>query len=190
MLLPESLNRSIAQCTEHGLPAVCVKVKVCFRVGGKQIPGNIGETVIPIKHNLNFENCTFDLKCLPNQQYLCNKTPTVIQDHFATSCSVIWLFRYEVKWPLIFWAPHTCSQSWVHSIQGWTFWAQALCLWEVVCWLVLSARAEGSGSSLCFRHLSQLFISAPHPLFCCGGWRAQGVCQGLPSLIDRRSLTK
>uniref|UniRef100_A0A672KT62 Integrin subunit alpha 4 n=1 Tax=Sinocyclocheilus grahami TaxID=75366 RepID=A0A672KT62_SINGR len=41
MLLPESLNRSIAQCTENGLPAVCVKVKVCFRVGGKQIPGNI-----------------------------------------------------------------------------------------------------------------------------------------------------
>ncbi|XP_073701757.1 integrin alpha-4-like [Garra rufa] len=41
MLLPESLNRSIAQCTENGLPAVCVNVKVCFRVGGKQIPGNI-----------------------------------------------------------------------------------------------------------------------------------------------------
>uniref|UniRef100_A0A8C1GZV3 Integrin alpha 4 n=1 Tax=Cyprinus carpio TaxID=7962 RepID=A0A8C1GZV3_CYPCA len=41
MLLPESLNRSIAQCTENGLPAVCVKVEVCFRVGGKPIPGNI-----------------------------------------------------------------------------------------------------------------------------------------------------
>uniref|UniRef100_A0A673JYU4 Uncharacterized protein n=1 Tax=Sinocyclocheilus rhinocerous TaxID=307959 RepID=A0A673JYU4_9TELE len=41
MLLPESLNRSIAQCTENGLAAVCVNVMVCFRVGGKQIPGNI-----------------------------------------------------------------------------------------------------------------------------------------------------
>uniref|UniRef100_A0A8C1SH73 Integrin alpha 4 n=1 Tax=Cyprinus carpio TaxID=7962 RepID=A0A8C1SH73_CYPCA len=41
MLLPESLNRSIAQCTENGLPAVCINVMVCFRVRGKQIPGNI-----------------------------------------------------------------------------------------------------------------------------------------------------
>lgn len=46
MLLPDSLNRSIAQCTDNGLPAVCINVKVCFRVRGKQIPGNIGKTVI------------------------------------------------------------------------------------------------------------------------------------------------
>ncbi len=107
MLLPESLNRSIAQCTEHGLPAVCVKVKVCFRVGGKQIPGNIGETVIPIKHNLHFENCTFDLKCLPNQQYMCNKPlqwyktilqlPAVLSDFFDTKWSDLWYFELPTR---------------------------------------------------------------------------------------------
>ncbi|XP_059356508.1 integrin alpha-4-like [Carassius carassius] len=47
MLLPESLNRSIAQCTENGLPAVCVKVKVCFSVEGKKIPG-----LIELKYNI------------------------------------------------------------------------------------------------------------------------------------------
>lgn len=47
MLLPESLNRSVAQCTENGQPAVCIKVRVCFRVRGKQIPGNI-----ELKYNL------------------------------------------------------------------------------------------------------------------------------------------
>jgi len=46
MLMPESLNRSIAQCTDNGLPAVCINVNVCFRVRGKQIPGNIGKTVL------------------------------------------------------------------------------------------------------------------------------------------------
>lgn len=47
MFLPDSLNRSIAQCTDNGLPAVCINVKVCFRVRGKQIPGNI-----ELKYNL------------------------------------------------------------------------------------------------------------------------------------------
>ncbi|TRY88287.1 hypothetical protein DNTS_029033 [Danionella cerebrum] len=47
MLLPESLNRSSPQCTENRQPAVCVRVKVCFRVRGKQIPGNI-----ELKYNL------------------------------------------------------------------------------------------------------------------------------------------
>ncbi|XP_056610488.1 integrin alpha-4 isoform X1 [Triplophysa dalaica] len=47
MLLPESVNRSVAHCFESGQPAVCVDIKVCFRVGGKQIPGNI-----EIKYNL------------------------------------------------------------------------------------------------------------------------------------------
>ncbi|XP_077072076.1 integrin alpha-4 [Siphateles boraxobius] len=47
MSLPDSLNRSIALCTDNGLPAVCINVKVCFRVRGKQIPGNI-----ELKYNL------------------------------------------------------------------------------------------------------------------------------------------
>ncbi|KAK9969076.1 hypothetical protein ABG768_027286 [Culter alburnus] len=47
MLLPESLNHSIAQCTDNGQPAVCIDVIVCFRVGGKQIPGKI-----ELKYNL------------------------------------------------------------------------------------------------------------------------------------------
>ncbi|XP_051564254.1 integrin alpha-4-like [Myxocyprinus asiaticus] len=41
LLLPDSVNRSVEMCTERGLPAVCINVKVCFRVRGKQIPGNI-----------------------------------------------------------------------------------------------------------------------------------------------------
>lgn len=49
MLLPESVNRSVAHCSESGQPAVCVDIRVCFRVGGKQIPGNIGKTVTLIQ---------------------------------------------------------------------------------------------------------------------------------------------
>uniref|UniRef100_A0A4W4EIP8 Integrin alpha-2 domain-containing protein n=1 Tax=Electrophorus electricus TaxID=8005 RepID=A0A4W4EIP8_ELEEL len=41
LLLPASVNRSVALCHEHGLPAVCVEVSVCFRVKGKQVPGHI-----------------------------------------------------------------------------------------------------------------------------------------------------
>ncbi|ROL50392.1 Integrin alpha-4 [Anabarilius grahami] len=47
MLLPDSLNHSIAQCADNGQPAVCINVMVCFRVGGKQIPGKI-----ELKYNL------------------------------------------------------------------------------------------------------------------------------------------
>ncbi|XP_052004536.1 integrin alpha-4-like [Xyrauchen texanus] len=47
VLLPDSVNRSVELCTESGLPAVCISVKVCFRVGGKHIPGNI-----ELKYNL------------------------------------------------------------------------------------------------------------------------------------------
>ncbi|XP_076858286.1 integrin alpha-4 [Brachyhypopomus gauderio] len=47
LLLPESVNRSVASCREHGLPAVCVEVSVCFRVKGKQVPGHI-----ELKYNL------------------------------------------------------------------------------------------------------------------------------------------
>lgn len=60
MLLPESLNHSIAQCTDNGQPAVCIDVIVCFRVGGKQIPGKIGKTLTFYKIdsyvNLNLKN--------------------------------------------------------------------------------------------------------------------------------------
>ncbi|XP_066515112.1 integrin alpha-4 [Hoplias malabaricus] len=52
MLLPASVNRSVSSCSENGLPAVCVNVKVCFRVQGKRIPGQI---------ELNY-NLTADVK--------------------------------------------------------------------------------------------------------------------------------
>ncbi|XP_067300539.1 integrin alpha-4 [Pseudorasbora parva] len=47
MVLPDSFNRSIAQCADNGLSAVCINVMVCFIVGGKQIPGKI-----ELKYNL------------------------------------------------------------------------------------------------------------------------------------------
>ncbi|KAG7466833.1 hypothetical protein MATL_G00146510 [Megalops atlanticus] len=42
MLLPASVNRSQPQCSEHGQPAVCINVSVCFRVRGRKISGHIG----------------------------------------------------------------------------------------------------------------------------------------------------
>ncbi|KAI4881006.1 hypothetical protein NFI96_019659 [Prochilodus magdalenae] len=47
LILPDSVNRSVAQCKENGLPAVCVNVTVCFKVQGKRIPGQI-----ELKYNL------------------------------------------------------------------------------------------------------------------------------------------
>uniref|UniRef100_A0AAR2JUD1 Integrin alpha 4 n=1 Tax=Pygocentrus nattereri TaxID=42514 RepID=A0AAR2JUD1_PYGNA len=47
MMLPVSVNRSVASCAENGLPAVCVNVTVCFKVQGKRIPGQI-----ELKYNL------------------------------------------------------------------------------------------------------------------------------------------
>lgn len=44
LFLPVSVNRSVASCVEHGVPAVCMEVNVCFMVQGKAIPGLIGET--------------------------------------------------------------------------------------------------------------------------------------------------
>lgn len=43
LFLPVSVNRSVSSCVEHGLPAVCMEVNVCFMVQGKAIPGLIGE---------------------------------------------------------------------------------------------------------------------------------------------------
>ncbi|KAI5106825.1 integrin alpha-4 isoform X1 [Silurus meridionalis] len=48
LFLPVSVNRSVASCVEHGLPAVCVEVNVCFTVHGKAIPG-----LIELKYNLS-----------------------------------------------------------------------------------------------------------------------------------------
>lgn len=45
LLLPVSVNRSVASCVEHSLPAVCMEVSVCFMVQGKAIPGLIGEHI-------------------------------------------------------------------------------------------------------------------------------------------------
>lgn len=41
MMLPASVNRSVALCSENGLPVVCLDVHVCFVVQGKRIPGEI-----------------------------------------------------------------------------------------------------------------------------------------------------
>lgn len=49
LFLPASVNRSVATCVEHGLPAVCVEVNVCFVVQGKAIPGLVGEPGFLIK---------------------------------------------------------------------------------------------------------------------------------------------
>ncbi|KAF4086623.1 hypothetical protein AMELA_G00085660 [Ameiurus melas] len=48
LFLPLSVNRSVASCVEHGLPAVCMEVNVCFMVQGKAIPG-----LIELKYNLS-----------------------------------------------------------------------------------------------------------------------------------------
>ncbi|XP_026803028.3 integrin alpha-4 [Pangasianodon hypophthalmus] len=48
LFLPVSVNRSVASCVEHGLPAVCMEVNVCFIVQGKAIPG-----LIELKYNLS-----------------------------------------------------------------------------------------------------------------------------------------
>lgn len=72
MLLPESVNRSVAQCFESSLPAVCVNIMVCFRVGGKQIPGNI-----EIKYNLTAD--VHHKETLPSRFYFSgNKTSNVM----------------------------------------------------------------------------------------------------------------
>uniref|UniRef100_A0A8K9XAK0 Integrin subunit alpha 4 n=1 Tax=Oncorhynchus mykiss TaxID=8022 RepID=A0A8K9XAK0_ONCMY len=47
MLLPVSVNRSVALCSDNGLPAVCINVTVCFRVRARRYNG-----LIELQYNL------------------------------------------------------------------------------------------------------------------------------------------
>ncbi|XP_038193581.1 integrin alpha-4 [Arvicola amphibius] len=38
---PESINRTIFDCTENGLPSVCMDLTLCFSYKGKEVPGYI-----------------------------------------------------------------------------------------------------------------------------------------------------
>lgn len=38
---PESINRTIFDCTENGLPSVCMDLRLCFSYKGKEVPGYI-----------------------------------------------------------------------------------------------------------------------------------------------------
>ncbi|XP_012978179.1 integrin alpha-4 [Mesocricetus auratus] len=38
---PESVNRTKFDCTENGLPSVCMDLRLCFSYKGKEVPGNI-----------------------------------------------------------------------------------------------------------------------------------------------------
>ncbi|XP_075036603.1 integrin alpha-4 [Mixophyes fleayi] len=39
--VPNTVNRTKAECVENGLPAVCMNVTVCFRYQGRGVPGHI-----------------------------------------------------------------------------------------------------------------------------------------------------
>uniref|UniRef100_A0A674F4L6 Integrin subunit alpha 4 n=1 Tax=Salmo trutta TaxID=8032 RepID=A0A674F4L6_SALTR len=47
MPLPASVNRSVALCSDNGLPAVCINVTVCFRVRARRYNG-----LIELQYNL------------------------------------------------------------------------------------------------------------------------------------------
>jgi integrin alpha 4 len=40
---PESVNRTKFDCTENGLPSVCMHLTLCFSYKGKEVPGYIGK---------------------------------------------------------------------------------------------------------------------------------------------------
>lgn len=40
---PESVNRTNFNCTENGLPSVCMDLTLCFSYKGKEVPGYIGK---------------------------------------------------------------------------------------------------------------------------------------------------
>ncbi|XP_068101522.1 integrin alpha-4 isoform X2 [Hyperolius riggenbachi] len=41
LTLPDSVNRTRRECSENGVPAVCMNVTVCFKYEGRSVPGHI-----------------------------------------------------------------------------------------------------------------------------------------------------
>ncbi|KAM6946036.1 integrin alpha-4 [Aplochiton taeniatus] len=56
LLLPDRVNRSVAHCQEHGLPAVCVNLSVCFTVHSRRYNGQIA-----LQYNLTADTRHKDL---------------------------------------------------------------------------------------------------------------------------------
>ncbi|KAG7330843.1 hypothetical protein KOW79_004812 [Hemibagrus wyckioides] len=97
LFLPTSVNRSVASCVEHGLPAVCVEVNVCFMVQGKAIPG-----LVELKYNLSAdikrkENFPSRFYFLGNG--ISNVTASLVRaEHNQTTCSTHQAFmRKDVR---------------------------------------------------------------------------------------------
>lgn len=118
LFLPVSVNRSVSSCVEHGLPAVCMEVNVCFMVQGKAIPG-----LIELKYNLSA-----DIKhkeAFPSRFYFhANGTSNVTEGrvrarHGQTTCSKHQAFmRRDVRdifTPLYFDVQYELGE---HSVQS------------------------------------------------------------------------
>lgn len=183
MLLPESLNRSIAQCTENSLPAVCVKVKVCFRVGGKQIPGNICKTIIPIKHNLNLKSVLKTVLLTSNQQYLCNKTlqryktilqlPAVLSDFLDTMWNDLWFFELPTRALRV---EYTAFKDERFGLK--LFVCERLCV---------GTSYQHVLKAVAVRCASALYLGPTSPLLL---WRLEGSgCVSRPAFTDRSTLS-
>jgi hypothetical protein len=46
LIHPESVNRTKFDCTENGLPSVCMDLTLCFSYKGKEVPGYIGKCAL------------------------------------------------------------------------------------------------------------------------------------------------
>ncbi|TSR51417.1 Integrin alpha-4 [Bagarius yarrelli] len=101
LFLPVSVNRSVASCVEHGLPAVCVEINVCFKVQGKAIPGLIElkyNLSADVKHKENFpsrfyfhtnstSNVTAGHVRAKHGQTTCSKHQAFMRTQFARYCA-------------------------------------------------------------------------------------------------------
>ncbi|KAJ8012946.1 hypothetical protein DPEC_G00048170 [Dallia pectoralis] len=62
LVLPLSLNRSVAACSDNGLPAVCINATVCFKVRDRRFKG-----LIELQYNLTVD--TRHKKSFPSRFY-------------------------------------------------------------------------------------------------------------------------
>ncbi|KAK3569462.1 hypothetical protein QTP86_031441 [Hemibagrus guttatus] len=118
LFLPASVNRSVASCVEHGLPAVCVEVNVCFMVQGKAIPG-----LVELKYNLSADikhKENFPSRFYFHGNGMSNVTSGLVKaKHGQTTCSIHQAFmRKDVRdifTPLYFEAQYELGE---HNVQS------------------------------------------------------------------------
>lgn len=70
---PESVNRTKLDCTENGLPSVCMDLTLCFSYKGKEVPGYISKCAPPSSRLTGVDSRSLTWKSTVGPHCLCHE---------------------------------------------------------------------------------------------------------------------